>query len=332
MKRLQGVLLAACLSGCTMIGLVLPGDSAQAADKVSLRLGWSYGGMFAPIYLGLDKGYFEEQGIDVDVREGKGTVPSATSVGQGQDDFGFFDMSAAARLIDKGLPLKGIAQIRQRTTMCVLSLDKTGIEKPKEIEGHSLSHTPGDSLSQIFPAFAKTTGIDMSKIREEGLDYSVYLKAVETGQVDATLGYIDTEGFILENQGYKLNLIPFADYGVVLIDYGFATNLDMIKNKPDVVRRFVAAIVKSFTYSGEHVDEAVAAGKKRFPEYSEALAQKQAAYQPTLYGDSVKQGKPVGWIDDGVWVGTLTILHDYMGLKNTDASRYYTNEFIPSSK
>jgi NitT/TauT family transport system substrate-binding protein len=306
-------------------------NRALAEDKVSLRFGWTYGGAFAPVYLGVEKGFFKEQGIDVDVREGKGTVPSATSVGNGQDDFGFFDMSAAARLIDKGLPLKGIAQIRQKAAACILTLEKSDIKKPKDLEGHSLSHTPGDSLSQIFPAFAKATGTDMSKIKQEGLDYSIYLKALENGQVDATLGYIDYEGFTLENDGVKVRMLPFSDYGIVLVDYGFATSLKMIKEKPDLVKRFTAAVVKSFTYANDHIDEAVLAGKKKFPEFDERLARKQVAFQTTLFGDSVKQGKPIGWIDDAVWKGTLTTLHDYMGLQNTDTSTYYTNDFIPSS-
>jgi NitT/TauT family transport system substrate-binding protein len=218
MNRLRKFLIALCIAGLPVIAVSGLRNSAFADDKVSLRFGWSYGGEFAPLYLGVDKGFFKEQGIDLDLREGKGTVPSATSVANGQDDFGFFDMSAAARLIDKGLPLIGIAQLRQKTSMCIITLEKSDIMKPKDLEGRSLSHTPGDSLSQIFPAFAKTTGIDISKIKEVGLDYSVYLKAVESGQVDATLGYIDTEGFILENQGIKIRMMPFSDYNVVLVD------------------------------------------------------------------------------------------------------------------
>jgi NitT/TauT family transport system substrate-binding protein len=314
-----------------LAALLAPAQSAEP-DKVKLRLGWSYIGMFAPIYLGMDKGYFKGQGIDLEVLEGKGTVPSATSVANGTEDFGFFDMSAAARLIDKGLPLKGIAQIRQRSSMGIVSLKKTGITKPKDLEGHSLSHTPGDSTSQIFPAFVKTTGIDVSKIKEEGLDYSIYLKSLVGGQVDATMGYMDDEGMILENQGEQINFMMFADYGVTIVDYGFATNLNMIKDKPDLVKRFVAAVVESFTYANAHVDEAVAAGQKRFPEFSVTLAKKQMEFQPVLNGDSVKQGKPIGWIETAVWQKALDTLHDYMGLKDTNAQRYFTNEFISASK
>src|SRR2546425_1658162 len=84
------------------------GQTAKPVDQVTVRLGWSYGGPFAPLYLGVEKGFFAEKGIQLKILEGKGTVPSATTVANGSDNFGYFDMGAAARLIDKGGPLRGI--------------------------------------------------------------------------------------------------------------------------------------------------------------------------------------------------------------------------------
>jgi NitT/TauT family transport system substrate-binding protein len=304
------------------------GSAQPAADRVSLRLGWSYGGPFAPIYLGVQKGFFAKQGIDLQIAEGKGTVVSAGTVASGKDQFGYFDMGAAARLIDKGVPLIGIAQIRQRTTMSVISLAKNNITKYTDLYGKTLSHTPGDSLSQVWPAVAAAAHLDDSQIHQEGLDYSVYLKALANGQVDAIMGYQDWEGFTLQNQGLKINMIPFTKSGITLVDYGFVTSTSLAKKNPDLVRRFVAAASESFAYAKTHVDEAVAAGKKKFPEFSAKLARKQVAFQSTLFGSSVAKGKPIGWIDRSVWVKSLAVLKKYMGVKNTNPSKYYTNQFL----
>ena len=85
-----------------------------ALEPVKLRLGWTYIGGFAPLFLGLEKGFFKEQGIDLTISEGKGTVVSAAAVANGSDDFGYFDVGSVSLQIDKGLPVRGIAQIRQR--------------------------------------------------------------------------------------------------------------------------------------------------------------------------------------------------------------------------
>jgi NitT/TauT family transport system substrate-binding protein len=315
-----------------LLVVIATATGAAANDAVTLRLGWTYIGGFSPWYLGLEKGYFKEQGIDLKILEGKGTVTSAATVANGSDDFGYFDMGSASLLIDKGLGLRGIAQIRQKTSAAYISLKKTGIDSPKKIEGHSVALTPGASTTQLFRGYVAANGLDMSKIKGEGIDPSIFVKALLAGQVDAILSYYDSSGLAIENQGYEVNMLLFADSGVNILDYGVATNAKMIKEKPELVKRFVAAAVKSFTHASSHIDESVAIGKTRFPEYDVKLAAKQLKFQTTLYGDSVKAGKPIGWIEAGTWRKSLEILQKYLGLKNTDPSAYYTNEFIPEVK
>jgi NitT/TauT family transport system substrate-binding protein len=127
-------------------------------------------------------------------------------------------------------------------------------------------------------------------------------------------------------------MLLFADYGVNILDYGIATSVNMMSRKPDLVKRFVAAAVKSFAYGSEHIDEAVQVGKARFPEFDTKLAAKQLAFQKTLYGDPVKAGKPIGWIEAATWQNSLNVLKQYSGLKNADPSAYYTNDFIAVAK
>jgi NitT/TauT family transport system substrate-binding protein len=303
-------------------------QTASTLEPVTLRLGWTYIGGFSPLYLGVEKGFFREQGIDLKIQEGKGTVPSAATVANGSDDFGYFDIGSVSLLIDKGLSLRGIAQIRQKTGAAYISMKRSGIDRPERIMNHSVALTPGASTTQLFAGFVAATGLDISKIKQEGLDPSIFVKALIAGQVDAILSYYDSSGLAIENQGYEINTLLFADYGVNILDYGIATSMNMMTKKPDLVRRFVAAAVKSFTYGSAHVDEAVQAGKVRFPEFDTKLAARQLEFQKTLYGDSIKQGKPIGWIEPEVWQKSLNVLNKYSNLKNTDPAAYFTNDFI----
>jgi NitT/TauT family transport system substrate-binding protein len=331
MSFARATLLGALLAAVAGI-LNANAQTKPALEPVSLRLGWTYIGGFSPLYLGLEKGFFKEQGIDLKIQEGKGTVPSAAAVANGSDDFGYFDIGSVSLLIDKGLAVRGIAQIRQKTAAAYISMKKSGIDRPEKIVGHSVALTPGASTTQLFKGFVAANNLDMSKIKQEGLDPSIFVKALIAGQVDAILSYYDSSGLAIENQGHDVNMILFADHGVNILDYGIATSLSTINNKPDLVKRFIAAAVKSFTYASAHVDESVQAGKARFPEYDTKLAAKQLAFQTTLYGDSVKAGKPIGWIEKATWQGSLNVLKQYSGLKNDDPSGYYTNDFIPASK
>ena len=326
MSKLIGGLLAVI---ATATGAAA--QSTPAPEPVTLRLGWTYIGGFSPLYLGVEKGFFREQGIDLKILEGKGTVPSAASVANGSDDFGYFDIGSVSLLIDKGLAVRGIAQIRQKTGAAYISMKRTGIDRPEKIVGHSVALTPGASTTQLFAGFVAANRLDMSKIKQEGLDPSIFVKALIAGQVDAILSYYDSSGLAIENQGHD-NMLLFADYGVNILDYGIATSVNMMNKKPDLVKRFVAAAVKSFTYGSEHIDEAVQVGKVRFPEFDTKLAAKQLAFQKTLYGDAVKAGKPIGWIEAATWQNSLNVLKQYSGLRNTDPSAYYTNDFIAVAK
>ena len=318
-------LLAA--AACISVGV-----NAQAPaklDPVSFRFNWNFLGSYAPLYLGASKGFFAEQGIDLKIQEGKGSAPTATTVANGSDDFGYVDMGAVARLVDKGLPLKCIAQLRPKTAMALLSLQSSNITKPEDLKGKKIGYTPGDSISLLFPAFLKKTGIDISDVKREGIDNSIYLKALIGKQVDVTMGYLDSEGFILENQGEKINAMMFKDYGMNVVQMCLVTSQKMIQEKPDLVRRMTAAYVKSYTYGVQNVDEAIALGSKMFPAVDAKLTKRQLEFLPSVFSDSVKSGKPIGYVEPKVWADTLAILHEYADIQNTDPNLYFTNDFLP---
>ena len=73
-------------------------------------------------------------------------------------------------------------------------------------------------------------------------------------------------------------------------------------------------------------------GKTRFPEFDTRLAARQLEFQKTLYGNSVKAGKPIGGTEVATWQNSLNVLKQYSGLKNTDPSAYFTNDFIEKAK
>jgi NitT/TauT family transport system substrate-binding protein len=307
-------------------------QSPAKLEPVSFRFNWNYLGSYAPLYLGVAKGFFAEQGIDLKPMEGKGSAPTATTVANGSDDFGYVDMGAVSRLVDKGLPLKCIAQLRPKTAMALLSLKSSNITKPEDLKGKTIGYTPGDSISLLFPAFLKKVGVDIADVKREGIDNSIYLKALIGRQVDVTMGYLDSEGFILENQGQSVNSMMFKDYGMNVVQMCLVTSQKMIDQKPDLVRRMTASYVKSYTYGLQHIDEAIANGKSLFPAVDDKLAKRQLEFLPSVLGDGVKEGKPIGYVEPKVWADTLAILHEYAGVQDTNPDHYFTNAFLPGVK
>ena len=86
-------------------------------------------------------------------------------------------------------------------------MKSSGIDTPQKIVGKSVALTPGASTTQLFQGFVAALGLDISKIKQEGLDPSIFVKALIAGQVDAILSYYNSSGLAIVNQGYDVNML-----------------------------------------------------------------------------------------------------------------------------
>src|SRR5947209_10465624 len=137
---------------------------AIAQDAVSLRLNWYFGGLHVPFYYGKDRGFYQEEGIELTINEGRGSANTVQVVAAGSDTFGLADSSSLIATAAKGADVHSVASLLNSTGFSVVSLASTNIRKPKDLEGRSLAVSPGDPLGQLFRALAARNNLDMAKI------------------------------------------------------------------------------------------------------------------------------------------------------------------------
>ena len=126
---------------------------AWAEDAVSLRLNWYLGGVHAPFYLGKERGFYRDAGIDLTINEGRGSANTVQVVAAGTDTFGLADSSSVMRLRVEGCAgIRTVMSLLNTSGFGVISLAETGIKTPKDLEGKKLAITAGDALTQLFPA------------------------------------------------------------------------------------------------------------------------------------------------------------------------------------
>src|SRR5579872_3270247 len=139
--------------------------SAQPAmERATVRLDWLASGYHGPLFLALERGYYRDQGIDLEIFDGKGSSTTIQVVASGSETFGLANLSATALGIARGMPLIAVAGIIQKSPDSVISLAGSGIKVPKDIEGKRGAFSPTGASDRIFPAFAKSAGIDMDKV------------------------------------------------------------------------------------------------------------------------------------------------------------------------
>ena len=328
------VLLAAMAIVGTLSTMLPPPASAQGKDKVVLLLNWYVYSEHAPFFLGKERGYFDQEGIDLDIQEGRGSGVTVQAVAAGSATFGYADVPTMIKAASKGAPVTAVGVALQTSPMSVMGFAEKNIRKPEDIKGKIVAVTPGDSMSQIWPLFLKKTNLKDSDFKQVAGDAQTKLNAVINGQADLLLGYVMDQAIKLQDATHKpIHPIRFADYGINMVSSGVIVQKDFLKTKPDVVKRFMRAATRSLEEAAKNPEAAIDAMLKANPKSGvkdTALVGMKAT--AALYkGPDNPNDRPlrVGAKNMGE---TLQLLVEYGGLDKATAGKaedYYTNDYLP---
>jgi NitT/TauT family transport system substrate-binding protein len=306
-------------------------DPLAAAERVTLRLDWSYWGGHAPFFVAIEKQFYARHGLDVVVQDGKGSRITAIVVGEGKDDFGFADSASVATGISQGLAAKVLAVIMAKNPNGIVYLEGTKLDQPKDLEGKTIGGSPGGSDATLLDAFLAKNKVDVSKVKIEKMPGDAKPAALLARKVDG----ISSQGFynmpILEARGAKPRALLYADFGLAGLNYGIFTSTKMLAEKPDTVRRFVAASLEGWEYAVKNTDEAIGILVKHVPLLDSKVSRQQFINMQQLLRTEHTRDKPIGWQAMEDWKETLDVLEQYAGMKGRrPAADYFTNDFIPT--
>ena len=318
------------------LGAILIAGPALAADKVTLMLNWYVYGEHAPFYYGKEKGFYAANGIDLEIQEGRGSATVTNVVAAKTVQFGYVDVPTMMRAAVKGAPVVAVGVALQTNPMSAMGFADKNIKKAEDIKGKTVATTPGDSMSQIWPLFLKKTGLKETDFKTVSGDAVTKLNAVINGQADLLLGYVmDQSMKIKDATGKDVYPIKFSDYGINLISSGVITNTEYLKANEDLVRRFMAASVKSLEEASKNPKDAAQAILNANPKGGkiETLTQGFELTIP-LYKDPAGASKQPLRVSDKNVAETVDVMVEYGGLDakaKADVKTYYTNDYLPKA-
>jgi NitT/TauT family transport system substrate-binding protein len=317
-SRLAAVLLA-CFGAA----------AAHGQDAISLRLNWYLGGLHVPFYYGKDLGFFKQEGIDLTINEGRGSANTVQVVAAGSDTFGMADSSSLITTASKGADVKSVMSLLNSTGFSVVSLASSNIRKPKDLEGKSLAVSPGDPLGQLFRALAAHNKLDLNTIKFVQVDPAAKVVSVLEKKVDALLGGADDQFFLIKYKGVEPHALRYADHGANIVGMTIVTTGNLIKTKPDLVRRFVRASVRSWEEAKKNPQAAVDAAMKVKPDLNRQSTLDQMMVDFELL-DSVNSKGRIGQGAQADWDQTISLLRQYRDLDTKEPwTTFHTNEFVP---
>lgn len=312
-----------------ILGALLFSMAVQAQDKVTLRLNWLLYGFHTPFYLGLDRGYYKDEKIDLTIGEGQGSVRAVQTVGAKGDMFGLADGGSVVAGVAKGAPVKAVMAVTNSSPYSLAVRADAGIKTMKDLEGKTVASAPGEAGLQLLPALFARNGVDIDKVKILRVDGAGKMVAVAEKRAEALMAGLDNQSLTLPKQGVPIVDFAYSKYGTNTVGLTIFTHTDLIKENPDLVRRFVKATIRSFEAAIKDPEASVKAGQKVKPDLETELSLQQLKVGIGLMKTDSTKSLSTGSFALKDWEDTLELMKKYMALETTmKAQDFFSNDYV----
>jgi NitT/TauT family transport system substrate-binding protein len=281
--------------------LLLASMSCAAADSVVFQLDWLPGGDKAAVYLGVQKGYFADEGIEVAIKPGRGSSDAITKIGTGSADLGTGGIGALMMAAaEGGAPVKAVMSIYSKQPDAIFTVKGSGIVSLKDVAGHKIATAPFSSSNTVWPVVLAANGLDITKVQMLNADVPALAPMLATGKVDATINWVTVAPAfeaVLKEAGKQLVILPWSDFGLDGYGLSLFASEKMIKERPQVITRFLRAYIKATNAAIQDPAAAAAALKSMVPEADVTAAAAEYRASVPLIRNSISDKDGIGAFD-----------------------------------
>jgi len=341
-KQKTWLLLALCalllaLTACGQnAGKTAESDPAKSGSKtaekprdVKIVLDWSPNTNHTGLYVAKEQGYYEEEGLNVDI-----VLPGAggadAMVASGEVPFGVSVQESVTQGRIQGVPLVSIAAVIQHNTSGFAAPADKGIKTPKDFEGKTYGGWGSPVEEAVMKSIMDLSGADVGKVKFVNIGEADYFTAVKRDIDFAWIFYAWT-GIEAELRGEPLDMQYVKDYSKQLDYYTpvIVSNEKTIAEDPELVKAFMRATSKGYRYAIEHPEESAEMLLKAVPDLDKDLVvASQKWLSPKYQEDAARWGeqKREVWQNYSDWMHERGLLE-----KPLDTDKAFTNEFLPES-
>jgi NitT/TauT family transport system substrate-binding protein len=320
------VMFTMVLSACSTGAVSSPEKAESAPVKIKLPMGYIPNVQYAPFYVAVDKGYFTDEGIELEFDYSFETDGVAL-VGANKLQFSLVSGEQVLLARAQGLPVVYILSWFQKYPVSVVSHVDENIVTPADLAGKRIGLPGLFGANYVgLRALLYATGLKESDVTLDSIGFN-QVEALATRQEQAIVGYTANEPIVLRAKGYAVNEIRVSDY-VQLASNGILTNETVLKENPDLVRGFNRAFLRGLKDTIENPDEAYEICKK----FVENLAQADENVQKQVLAASIAMWVTPnpGYSDPAAWENMQTLLLEIGMYPNpVDVSKAFSNDYLP---
>lgn len=307
-KRILAALLAmALVSSMAGCGQKENEDSEKADSsdkdltKVTFVLDWTPNTNHTGIYVALEKGYFEDAGLEVEVvQPPEDGAEVLVASGKAQFGISFQDSMVPALSGEDALPIEAVAAVLQHNTSGIISRKGEGMDRPKGMEGKKYATWNLDLEKATIKNVVEADGGDFNKVELIPSTVTDEVSALESKSVDAIWIFYGWAGIATEVAGLETDYFAFKDINSAFDFYTpvIISNSEWLEENSDTAKAFLSAAKKGYEFAVENPEEAGDILCEAAPELDKEMVQASQEYMKGQYKAEVEQW---GYIDPQRW-------------------------------
>ncbi|PRR80174.1 putative thiamine biosynthesis protein [Clostridium liquoris] len=264
MKKFKYLSLVLVFVLLTLIGCTGKEQNKESANSgkledVDLVLDWYPNAIHSFIYVAMEKGYFKDEGLKVNIKFPSNPTDPLTLSASGKATLGiYYQPDVVMARTNEKVPIKSIGAIVHTPLNVIISLKEKNINSPKDLSGKTVGFSGNPLNVEYLKTMVKADGGDPDSVNVIDVGFEL-LSSMITKKVDATTGgLINHEVPVLKHEGYEVNYFSPADYGVPrYYEEVFVASDNTIKEKSETLKKFMRAVKKGFEFTKQNPDAAL---------------------------------------------------------------------------
>lgn len=320
------VLIVLILTTLALVMLTGCADD-ERLEKVTVMLDWTPNTNHTGLYVAVQNGYYEEQGLNVKITQAsEGSTPQL--IASDRAEFGISYQEEVTYARSQDIPVISIAAIIQHNTSGYASPVDRNITSTKDFEGRNYGGWGSPIESAVMESVMKREGTDFSKVNFVNVGATDFFTATESGKIDFQWIFYGWDGIEAELRGYPINFIELRELSPELDYYTpvIITNEKLVSENPELVQRFMTATAKGYNYAIDNPEEAAEILLKSVSGLDKELVRESQLWLSDKY-----QADAAVWgiQKNEIWENYMNWMYEYGLIENVfSINEAFTNQFI----
>jgi NitT/TauT family transport system substrate-binding protein len=309
---------------------VVAGGQAADLTKVDFQLNWKISGAHAAYFVAVKKGWFQEEGLDVNIILGQGSGYTVKVLDAKKAHIGIADAPVPIKGIAQGAKIKIVGIIFDKHPNSMFFWKDSGIKKPQDIVGKTVAVPAADGHKVMWPAFAKQIGVDPGSVKFINIEPAAKVVSLATKKADVVFELYTGKPFMEKAiPADQLGNFLWSDYGFNAYAHSLVARNDVIESNPEMVRKFLKAAYRGWDFTVKNPEEAIAILSEYHPINKTDFVANLKLMLVFFKTDRYRQ-HGIGYIDPAKMADTINVVDKYLGVKvNFKPEDAYTSEFLP---